>query len=198
MDRGEIIQENRKFYCSTYIHMWNRVEDLLGISCVVISGIFIWIVRNNLLKYYYLRQASYEVLGDREVLDWVDGQVREHWLNGYTIALIGILLGVIVWGLFIRHGRKNYEYYKNRWLVSLLPVVLILILTGIFIGNMGGMVRDGEFAFAIVNLEAALMSAFHVLLLFSCRCLITIELRKDDNAFWRFMEWLADYELSKL
>lgn len=197
----EILKENLEFYCDTY---YQSIEGAVAICSglyIAITGVITWLIKNMLLRSFYFREAGINGTGGEEVMDYIASKMGRSIWDKYTLIIL--FECVILWlCIFILYrGVKNYDIYKKRWLVTLIPIAVTVIELGIlyyfFIQDMGLV----EISLSQWKLICEFVLLFLVALpqILSGRLLMTLEMRKaEEPILLMLLECLTNWVLEKL
>lgn len=187
MDREEIVTKNKEFYCNTYSAYGDRVIHLiLAAVSLILMGIVIWWIKEQVILNYYAGQASYELLdGNEEVIQWAKEQMQGTSL--WSTMVVGIGFGIFgVYIAFVNLFGKNYKLYKNRKWVTAIPAGLVV---------MEGFVMVWAIAAGTEWRSGIIPGLCYLIPLLLSRLLTTSEVRESDKLILEIIQCLSNWIL---
>lgn len=182
----EIVEKNEMYYQNYVIGRGRRFHKWMAYILIVINAVICWFISQSFKRMRFLRQAGTENLGEKEVMVWVNEQVRSITIDFWLIA--GVAAMLILFIELVNRNVKGYDLYKKRW-IRVFPVSVISL---IFLG-MAAVFLMGQ---NIVTMLVTLIEGIQFVALF--KFLLPLELRKSDGLFWDFIEGISDIIIKRL
>lgn len=182
----EIVEKNEMYYQNYVVGLGRRFHKWTAYALIVINAIICCFISQSFKRTRFLGQAGAENLGEKEVMVWVDEQVRAITIDFWLIA--GVAAMLILFIELVNRNVKGYDLYKKSWIrvlpVSIASVIFVLV---IILGCRGQ---------NIVTILATGIEWFQFVALF--KFLLPLELRKSYGSFIDFIEKLSNRIIKKL
>lgn len=179
----QIRNENEAFYMDTYASRITR-ENFWGMFGFWLA----WTIELIFMKYsfdkvYYFKLARSENLANQEVKGWIEEQI---WKNLFPLENFVLLAMIIAMGwVFVYFWKmKRYELHKHWEKMFYLPLLIALVgNTFVFLL----LLRRGK-QYVGRNILAILANIGPYL--FATRMLFPLEIKKNEQSNWKWVDWL--------
>lgn len=126
---NEIIQGNRDYYYGTYSFYLRTYTERISCIIVCIMGVLAYLIKQACLKRKYILEAGTIDLEAREVMEWVDEQLKINRWDSMTLFILAVTILLIAYILLIYRFIKGYDLYKPCYKYAfVIPVILSLIM----------------------------------------------------------------------